>query len=267
MTKSFLLFSFALIISVLSLQGQTCIPNNMLPDSIPVDPLPFTEDNPMGGITDTACAMTYYETVFQINLPDTLETSLGSAQIRGASIPTSNGIIDLPASMEYVCNPPSCQFTPDTVGCLIVFGTPTAEEVGVHDLKISVTIDLGFPFMTTLPNAAIAPGNYFLNIQEQGSPNCFMVDTDDIVEGGFAMKIQPNPLSDRAIINVDLPNRDLYSLRVFNATGALVQQRSFDLPAGQHNIEFDGSNLPVGFYTYVLSGQDEAASGRMLIQR
>ncbi|MCB0636563.1 MAG: T9SS type A sorting domain-containing protein, partial [Lewinella sp.] len=246
----------------------SCDPDTMLPDTVAVDPFPYTADNPLAGITDTACVGEPFATVFQINLPTEITINGTVVGLNGATIAQSNAILNLPSSMTYACNPGDCVYTAGEVGCLVIYGEATADDVGQHDLKIAVTLDIGIPIAQTLPNAAIAPGNYYLNVKPEGSANCTVVnDVPEITENGFDLRVMPNPLSDYAEVQVVIPTADDYQLTIFNAMGAAVQQETLALPAGEGYFTLDASRLPVGLYVFTLRNNEQAASGRILIQR
>ena len=267
MKRIFLLSFVLLIISSLSITAQVCTPDNTLPDSVAVAPLPFTEENPDRGIADTACVNVPYETFFQINLPPSVVVFGNEVALNSATIPMTGGVQNLPASMTYDCNPPNCVFTSDTTGCIRVYGTATVEEIGVHDLMISTTLDIGIPYNTTLPDDNLAPGNYFMHVKPEGSENCATVAAYEVVEKAFEMRMQPNPASDYAEIFVNLPSTGRYNLAVYNAQGSLAQTRQLGLLEGENYIDFDASRLPVGLYIFVIDNGQQAASGRLLIQR
>ncbi|PSR15370.1 MAG: hypothetical protein DA408_03320 [Bacteroidetes bacterium] len=266
MKRFFLLPIFLLLGWGLQLQAQTCDVDTSLPDSVIVSPLPYQADFPERGIQDTACVDGYYETTIQVNIPNTI--TIGTSEIAITQVQvTDQGITNLPAAFDYSCNPPNCVFTPSDPGCIQIYGTATAADVGVHDLKINVLISTGLGTLPyTLPDGSLVAGNYFFTVQPAGSPNC-LVGTENIVENAFGLRIQPNPFSEITQIAVDLPQGGAYNLRVFNAIGIQVQQKTLNFAAGQNNFEFDGSDLPVGMYIFSLQQGDQAASGRLLIQR
>ena len=178
-------------------------------------------------------------------------------------------IQNLPASMSYTCNPPNCVFLPNELGCIEITGTATAEEEGIHDLVIDVTVASLIDLDYSLPDGNLVSGNYFLPINPEGSENCTdaTVGTTAIVENDFELQIQPNPMRDRATIGVHLPIGGDYDLSVFNAVGQRLQNQTLDLTTGQNQINFDASNLPNGMYVFVLQNGEQATSGRLLIQR
>lgn len=59
----------------------------------------------------------------------------------------------------------------------------------------------------------------------------------------------PNPFTAETRIPVDLPAPALVRLSVFDALGRLVSAAAEHvLPAGRHQLAFDGSSLPPGVY-------------------
>jgi hypothetical protein len=267
MKKFFLLPLFALFLGNFQLAAQSgCTPEEMLPDTVIVLPLPYQADFPERGIQDTACVGGYYETVIQVRIPETIAIGTTEVAISQVAI-TEAGITDLPASFDYVCDPPTCVFLPEEVGCIQLYGEATAADVGMHNLKINVLISTQFAQLPyTLPDGQLVPGNYFFNVRPEGSENC-LVDATEVTENAFDLRIQPNPFSDLAEIFVDLPQGGKYELQVFNTLGTLVQQKSMDLVSGQNSFRFDGSSLATGMYIFRLQQGVQAASGRLLIQR
>ena len=96
-----------------------------------VDPFPFTDDNPLGGISDTACINNYFE--FSVSLSPTDQFPLTGADIANIQLPLTGAIDGLPTGMQYNCNPPDCIIPSDTVGCILIYGTPTdPENIGAN---------------------------------------------------------------------------------------------------------------------------------------
>lgn len=267
MKKLFLLPLFALMLGNFQLTAQSgCTPEEMLPDTVIVLPLPYQEDFPERGIQDTACVAGYYETVIQIRIPETIAIGTTEVGITQVQI-TDQGITNLPESFDYVCDPPSCVFLPEEVGCIQLYGEATGDDVGMHDLKINVLISTQIAALPyTLPDGQLVPGNYFFFVRPEGSDNC-LVDATEVTENAFDLRIQPNPFSDLAEVFVDLPQGGKYDMQVFNTLGTLVQQKSLELVSGQNSFRFDGSNLATGMYIFRLQQGAQAASGRLLIQR
>lgn len=265
MKRIFLLPLFALLMGSFQAKAQSCTPDDMLPDTVIVSPLPYTEMNPEQGIQDTACVAGYYETTIQVRIPATIPIAGNEVAIIDVSV-NDLGISELPESFDFVCNPPECVFLPEEVGCIQIFGTATPDDVGMHDLKINVDVNAGLVLPYTLPDGQLVLGNYFFFVRPEGSMNC-LVDAYEVEENAFDLEVQPNPIRDHANIYVNAPRPGEYELSVYNAQGSLVQKRMVGMIEGDNYLEFDGSLLPVGFYSFVLQNEGEAASGRFLIQR
>lgn len=75
---------------------------------------------------------------------------------------------------------------------------------------------------------------------------------------GFA--VQPNPTNGNSQLRFSLPEAGELQLRVVNVTGAVMQTRNLgELPAGDHQFNIDGAQLPAGSYRIVLQGKDGVA--------
>lgn len=267
MKKFFLLPLFALLLGNFQLTAQSgCTIDPTVPDTVIVSPLPYQMDFPERGIQDTACVAGYYETTIQVRIPTQFDFNGTEISVDSVAV-TNAGITNLPASFDYVCDPPSCNFLPEEVGCIQLFGEATPMDVGMHDLKINVQIYTAFTdFSFSLPDGVLVPGNYFFFVREEGSVNC-LVDAVEVSENAFDLLIQPNPFSDYSDIKVDLPQGGAYDFQVFNALGTLVQSQKMNLVSGANSFRFDGTNLATGMYIFRLQQGNQAASGRLLIQR
>lgn len=111
--------------------------------------------------------------------------------------------------------------------------------------------------------SAVLDGEYedlgFLNVATHASPN----------SKPFAFKLHqnyPNPFNPSTNIQFTLPASVNVRLQVFNIQGQLIQTLiDGNVPAGQQNIRFDGSNLSNGTYVYRLETPYGAASRKMTL--
>ncbi|MEQ8703342.1 MAG: T9SS type A sorting domain-containing protein [Phaeodactylibacter sp.] len=248
--------------------AQDCQPDETVPDSVVVSPLPYNEMlRPEGGIADTACVGSPYEFIFTFNIPETYEVIPGlPIALVDVSIPAEDGLGNLPASMDYVCNPPNCVFAAQTKGCIIVFGTPTADEVGTHDLTIAADINVGQVLGVTLPGDLESGGHYYLNIKEEGGGNCFSNTNEDFA-ADFGLSNRPNPFGNFTQVVVDAKQSGLYQFFVADLLGREVHQQQIQLIEGENTIDFDGSQLAEGMYLYGITDGRHAATSKMIINR
>ena len=262
-----------LVFMGLNLTAQSvCIPDTTLADTIIISPLPFdAELRPEAGITDTACLNTYFETTFQVRIPD----SVGTIGITGVELAPEGAIGNLPAGLEYTCNPPSCSFPADTTSCLLIFGSPSdPSEVGRHDLTLAflfktnlIDLPVTYPDMTgLLPETA--QGNYFLFVKEEGSANCFdPSSTNDYVQQNLSLKNAPNPFSGLTDIQINSFINDRFEFSVSDLTGRVLHREITEVIQGDNILSFDGSELPEGIYIYSLSNEMGRIAGKMIVNR
>ncbi len=251
------------------LGAQSCIPDTTLPDSVIVSPLPYQADFPERGLVDTACVGSYFETVLQVNVPNTVTLSgfelMLDAVVVNQTLPAP--IENLPPGFDYVCNPPSCDFPADSTGCIVVYCKAVAGSEGIYDLKINVIAETSFSDVPLkLPDPLIAPGNYFLTVKPAGGANCFSAVVD-YGESGFQVKLAPNPTRGLTTLVAEITTAGRYTLRVSDLLGRQVMQRSVPLTLGTNQIEIDATGLPVGMYLYSLDNGVIGSAGRLIVQQ
>lgn len=262
-----------LVLSASVAVGQTCTPIDSIPGGGPIFPRPYTQDMPSDGIRDTACVNKFYATTFTIKLPDTVNFPvLGQAVIDSVVIAQEGAVKGLPASLDYGCNQGRCTFYPDSLGCLTLYGKPTAADAReqFYNLKISVKLYVkGFPFPVdyTLPDAQLAPGEYRLYVRPENFANCFVSGVVEQQSSNFALRLQPNPASDWAWLSVHSQINTPAQLRIFDALGKPVVQQTVQLLAGDNELQLQLAHLPPGFYVYTLGRGAEVVSGRLVVNR
>lgn len=253
--------------------AQTCMPLDSIPGGGPIYPLPYTQDMPENGIPDTACVNKFYATTFSIRIPDTVNFPvIGQAQIDSVVIAQKGAVKGLPASFSYGCNQGKCTFYPDSLGCITIYGRPTAADARdqFYNLKMDVKLYVkGFPFPVdyTLPDQQLAPGEYRLFVRPENFRNCFVSGTTEYSSRHFALRLQPNPVADVAWLTVESQINTQANLRIFDALGQPVIRQQVLLQAGENQLQLQLGHLPTGFYVYTLERNGEAVSGRLLINR
>ena len=116
-------------IAISPIFGQVCSPDNSITKS------GVYPDQP-----DTAFANQSYDFSFQIlSIKDTAVVYLGQSITADIDSVTVDAVIGLPENFEYACNPSRCAFTYKAVGCINLKGNPSADQVGVYDIKIATT--------------------------------------------------------------------------------------------------------------------------------
>jgi hypothetical protein len=247
--------------------AQDCQPDQNVPDSVVVSPLPYNEmERPDGGIADTACVGSPYEFVFTFNIPAVYVVSGFEVPLIDVSIPAEEGINNLPASMDYICNPPNCVFQAQTKGCILVSGTATADEVGEYDLTIQAVINAGLELDVLVPGDLENDSHYFLNVKEEGGANCFS-NTQDAFAEDFSLSNRPNPFGNLTQVVVDARQSGMYQFFVTDLLGRQVHQQQIQMIEGENTIDFDGSQLAEGMYLYGITDGRHAVTSKMIINR
>jgi hypothetical protein len=100
-------------------------------------------------------------------------------------------------------------------------------------------------------NSTSDPDNGWVHFQTRGwSP----VGPRGIVHpSSFSVSVSPNPFNSSTRISFTLPTASFVDLNVYDLTGRLVRRLAGGhmdppLPAGEHEVVFDGSELPSGIY-------------------
>jgi hypothetical protein len=266
-------FSFFLMTST-SAQSGGCVPDILYQDSIfGVYPPPLNMDtNPDGGIPTQACLNSSYYFTWTVKIPETITIGGFAFPIDSIQVEETGAIGNLPPGMEYSLNPTGGIFKPaDSLACITIFGSPTME--GTYDLKI--TLKIYSPLSPTGPQTFTLPdptfpetdGNYFLNVLPEGSPDCFIVASDDLLAESFSIRNLPNPFSDYTNIEIVAERSEELIFRVFDLVGNEIHRETISVTQGINNHEFDGGRLANGIYMYTIEKDGALVSEKMIINR
>ncbi len=264
--KKLLLLLFAGVLSFQSF-GQTCTPDETLPDSVVISPLPFLPDVDGTGLMDTACVNSYYETTLYFNIPDSIEVFGTGVPLSSVSMAQDGAVLNLPAAFDYVCNPPNCTFEADSSGCISIYGTAAVTDEGVHDLKVAVTIVAGgFSLDRELPDGLLVSGNYFFHVKPEGSENCTIVNgIEEQFAKNFSVTNSPNPFYSTTDMKITSKTSGTYQLIVQDMIGNVLQRSTLNIFEGDNTYTFDGSQLPAGMYIYTITDGQNSIANKMLV--
>jgi hypothetical protein len=269
--KKALLTSLVILSTLIAGQAQfgTCIPDPSYQDSMAgVYPLPYDAlTNPTGGITDSACLNKDYQFVFTAVVGDSLNFGgfiyiLDSLKI--------DSLVGLPEGFDYNCNNPTCTFYQNELGCAVIYGKATnPADIGSHNLTIFAKIFTGgLPISLSFPNPLLAPGNFFLWVLPEDSPNCYVYTSAFEVASEFeSIRNVPNPFTGITTIEVDSREAGSYQLRVADMLGRVVHTQTVQINQGLNQVAFDGSQLPDGLYLYTFSNGRSQVTQKMQILR
>lgn len=270
MKKTVLLLGAVVWTALLS--AQTCMRDStvLLYDSVYISPAPYTAQNPNYNLA-VACIGQPYNQSFTIDVPmDFLYQGSIPVTIINASIATSGAISGLPSGLTYLCDPPNCVFNANTLGCILLYGTPNnpAQAPDTLDLVISANIfGIVFGSQQNIPivfPGPIAPGNYYLFLRT--AAGC-MSTAYDLSSRISLVKNVPNPFSDVTNVNVVSEVPGEFVFEVFDVLGQRVHARTVNLVEGENQITFEANNLPNGSYYYTVGNAEGKASRVMVIAR
>ncbi len=268
MKKFFLLSLMCIFSASIFAQINICtVDTEMWADSSAgVYPRPFNELDGTGGIEDTICLNTEYQTILTVVVSESIE-------LNGINVPVDSlqllEVVGLPEGITYECSTPNCVYKPeDIAGCITVYGTATnADQIGSNEISVSAILYSLFDVPINFPDPIIAPGTYSLEVKAEGSENCTeYVNTTEVNTNISAIKLYPNPASEQIIVEANLEESDNYQLVIRNLFGAVVMSRSLDLQKGMNNVEMNIEQLKNGIYTYNLQNENGLVSRKFVVQ-
>jgi len=106
--------------------------------------------------------------------------------------------------------------------------------------------------------------NSLVTLKFPGSPSGIDDNANNIVNKFDHLKNYPNPFNSETIIDFYLTNGGPAVLEIFDTLGRRVSiiENNY-LPAGNHSIVFDASNLPSGTYLYNLKTEESSFTQKM----
>lgn len=102
----------------------------------------------------------------------------------------------------------------------------------------------------------------------QGKAGQKRLSLDDAKPTEYSVQNYPNPFNPTTVFNIQLPQAEYVILKVFDVMGrevATLVDRL--LPAGIHEVEFDGSSLSSGIYFYRVQAGQFAQVNKMLLAK
>ena len=270
MKKILLSLTFSMIgLLQMSAQDVACVPDPAFADSAQVvSPLPLDPATGEGGIEMfPACIGEPYELVFSFRVGDSTNINGFGVDLLRAEIATTGAVEGLPEGVNYFCNPPDCIFPDTTLGCIVVRGTPTENNMpGISPLIITATVVVdGLGSITETIPGRIFTGEYNLKLNEMGG--CESVSTNDYLAQNIALANIPNPVIDQTTIEVSSEISGEFQFQVFDVAGKLTHSEQVLLTAGYNSFVYDATTLDAGMYIYAISNGTGAISEKMIVSR
>lgn len=270
MKKTVLLLCAFAWVAVANAQTTTCTrDSSILISGAIVSPWYWTPDSPYIQ-TKPACLNEPYSQSVTFNVPDTISNLPGvpiPIPINNLSIATTNAIANLPAGLTYSCDPPNCVFNKNTLGCVLIYGTPTG-VADTADLSIKVSISSpSFPFPVgplDFPSIVAPTAHYYIEVRPTGQ--C-AVGTNDLSGQLAEVKNSPNPFGDQTVISIESNVSGEFRFEVFNLTGQRMHSQSVNLLTGSNQFTFEAGDLPNGAYYFTIGNTEGMVSRMMVIAR
>jgi hypothetical protein len=260
----------------------------------------WTNGNPDGWLTDNIPG--YYTVVTQ-----STNSHSGTYAVKGEAIQAGESVFppyiftanqQFPVEQNYTRMTGYYQMTNNGEDVLFVWmylydaqGSPVAygqKELGqTAGGYQSFSIDLDFSYLSTEPAVGayiyfllslastseltdVAVGSSFL-VDDLALDNVSALSDQDFANAPLIYSLSqnyPNPFNPATKISFSLPTAEKTLLTVYNSLGQVVMTVvNEDLPAGQHQVEFNAADLPSGLYYYKLvAGNYNSVKKMMLIK-
>lgn len=258
--KKIILFLSALVVFQTTIAYSQCEPDAQYTDLdagiYPIDSADTSTSSLPTGQENQA-----YETVLTAVLPDMVMLELNPGEFFPANLDsiTISDITGLPPGMNYECSPSDCLFLDQSMGCILLSGTPT--EAGTYFLTIHSRL-YAFPISPeiTFPGELVS-GEYKIIIDED-------VAIDEPIKDviGLGQNV-PNPFYDMTEITVDTKQSGEFDFKVYNILGKLLHDEQVVFSTGKNVVQFDGKQLQSGMYFYSIGQGNEVVTRRMVVHR
>ena len=214
-----------------------------------------------------ACIGEPYELIFSFKIGDSTSINGFAVDLVRAEIATTGGVEGLPEGINYFCNPPDCIFPDTTLGCIVLRGTPTANNaIGSSQLVITATVVVdGLGSITETIPGNIFSGEYNLVLNEAGG--CESVSTNDYLAQNIALANIPNPVIDQTTIEVTSDISGDFQFTIIDVAGRLMHSEQIQLATGYNSFNYDATDLGAGMYIYAISNGTGAISEKMIVGR
>ncbi|MBX2893055.1 MAG: T9SS type A sorting domain-containing protein [Saprospiraceae bacterium] len=265
MKKTFL---FILSLSTIApLFAQVCERDSslLMNDSVFVSPRPYSDSYQVYALAPACIGEPYTQSV-TIKVPPIFDFMGVMIPLTNASIATTGAIQGLPSGITYACDPPNCVFNANTLGCIVLYGTPNnpAQAPDTTDLVINASVSAGgLTIPVTFPGP-IAPGNYYFVLAEAGA--CIL-NTRNYHSQIASVKNVPNPFSDATIISVTSEVTGQFNFEMFDLFGRRVRQQTLALAHGENQFTVEAGDLANGSYFYTISNANGSVTRKMVISR
>lgn len=253
--KKIIILFLAITFSTTILSAQDCVRDSSIIGTGDLFlPAPWTPAAPVYNLA-SACIGEAYQQSLTLSVPTTYTFAGNTLSINSMSIATGGAIINYPAGMTYTCDPPNCVFVAGTLGCILLQGTPSADNPAPDtvDLNFNALISSFLDIPLELPSSLDASSHLYLTIRP--SSECSVTSTDNTATSLMELQAIPNPFTGQTQIEIQSKQSGNFQLEIFDLLGHPVQSEKVALTAGMNQISYDGHDLVTGIYFFSVSGQ------------
>ncbi|MEP7129081.1 MAG: T9SS type A sorting domain-containing protein [Chitinophagales bacterium] len=247
--KKEILFLCIFLLSFSIAFSQPCIPSWTQPGS---GIYPDTIVNMPAGPTNVPYDFTVQ---FKVPLKDSsiIATGIDVYQVKLTGV---TGLENIPSSVafHYNCNPSTCAFKGDSVGCVRIQGTPTTE--GVYPLTINALV-----YFTPVASIPVDFTGYQITISNTIGIPGLQTNRFDVGQN------QPNPANSKTQLFVNLMHGGPIQVKVSNVIGNEVYRTSITGHAGVNTVSLDVSKYKAGVYFYSISDDKNSITKRMVVDK
>ncbi|MEO6167857.1 MAG: T9SS type A sorting domain-containing protein [Chitinophagales bacterium] len=247
--KKDVLFLIILFFSFTKAYSQVCVPSWTQPGS---GIYPDTITNLPAGPTNVPYDFTVQ---FKVPLKDSSIVATG-IDVNKVELTGVSGLENIPAAVafHYNCNPSSCTFKADSVGCVRIQGTPTTE--GVYPLSITAKV-----FISPVVFLPVEFSGYEITISNT-------IGIPGLQSGKFDVaQNSPNPARSKTQVFVNLMRGGSFEVKISNVIGNQVYKNTIIGHAGVNAVSIDVSKFKTGVYFYTVSDDKNSITKRMVVDR
>jgi hypothetical protein len=250
--------------------AQDCIPNESYQDSL-YNIWPDTIQNlPIATVGE------YYEAIVQIKTPNTVGEALdtnyyGYSLTDDIEIDLTDQSIDsimlvdllgLPEGMSVYFSETDSVYNGNDVGCVTLYGTPTASMIGHHDIVFKLDGWIEYIIVISLYEQTgdySEVNGYNFIVQDPNSISDFSSNDFQMVQNA------PNPFTNNTEIIFNSSKSSEIQFSVFNVMGKEIRNEMIIAYSGKNKIVFESNNLSSGIYFYTLNNGQESVTKKMII--
>lgn len=170
---------------------------------------------------------------------------------------TIKSVVGLEPNLTYQCNPASCVFPGNSMGCALISGTPT--QVWDKPIVVKITANVTVFGATS-------------NIDRDLTGYRCVVDAATGIESLNIMKFDvaqntPNPFNGKSEIRFTTVTNEIMDFKVYNMLGAVVYTSNVKADKGQNIITIDAGSFAPGVYIYSVGNTMHTITKRMIVSR